>query len=363
MKFSIDLAVIAGALGAAAMAQAQAPAPPPSASSTLVQIYGTIDVAFGQLANQNPGPPTTAVTEIKGVHNGALQTSYIGFRGTEDLGGGWQGKFQLESFLRVDLGAPGRFDASPASGADPFWSRSSWVGVAGPIGEVRLGANGTPLWIAMLQTNALGSNSVFSPSFRQLYNGGTRGRSLIDTAMVNSIAYLMPTLGGLSGQVVIQAGEGRGSRHNHGAHLGWRNGPVQLGLALQSARHVPPPSTNVAAVEQDMWLAGGSYDFGFLRLFAQYTEVDNVANKSTLPHYGFTAPVGIGTLQFSTGTDRNKVVASGATAKRETTSLGYVHPLSRHTQLYGFAMTEKFPVVGPAENQGESYVLGIRHTF
>jgi len=28
-----------------------------------------------------------------------------------------------------------------------------------------------------------------------------------------------------------------------------------------------------------------------------------------------------------------------------------------------FAMTEKFPVVGPADNSGDSYVVGISHRF
>lgn len=152
-----------------------------------VQIYGTVDMGIGRLANQNPGPPTTGVTTVSGAHNGALQTSYIGFRGSEDLGDGLIAKFALESFFRVDTGIPGRFDASPSAGADQFWSRTAYVGLAGGLGEVRLGNNSNPLWIAMLLTNALGSNSVFSPSFRQLYNGGTRGRSAIDTAMVNSL--------------------------------------------------------------------------------------------------------------------------------------------------------------------------------
>ncbi len=59
----------------------------------------------------------------------------------------------------------------------------------------------------------------------------------------------------------------------------------------------------------------------------------------------------------------NKVLASGVTGKRRTTSLGYTYALSKRTDLYTFAMTEKFPVVGPAAKSGESYVVGIRQTF
>lgn len=357
MKTSFTRAAMlsAASMLAGPWAQAQAPAQ----TQLQMQIYGTIDVAVGQLANQNPGPPTTAVTQIKGVHNGALQTSYWGIRGSDALGGGWSAKFQLESFVRVDTGQNGRFDPTPGGGADPHWSRSSWVGISGPVGELRLGNNGNPLWISMLQSNALGSNSVFSPSFRQLYNGGTRGVSALDTSLVNSVSYETPVFGGLQALAVLQAGEGRGTRYNYAGRVIWRGGPAMLTAAVQSARHAPPPDFTVPT-EQDMVLVGGSFNLGFLRLFGQYTTVDNVGNKSKLPHVGFTAPIGVGTLQFSTGEDR---VATGVTTKRSTTSLGYVYPLSRRTEIYGFVMTEKFPVVGPAENSGNSGVLGVRHTF
>lgn len=343
---------------AAAIATVIAPAP----ARAQVQVYGTIDVGFGRLANQAPGAPTTGVTTVTGVHSGALQTSHLGFRGSEDLGGGLKAAFAIESFLRVDTGAPGRFDASPAQGADPFWSRSAWVGLSGGFGELRLGNNANPLWISMLQTNALGGNSVFSPSFRQLYNGGTRGRSEIDTSVVNSVSYQTPTIGGVQALLAVQVGEGRGARYNVVGHIGFRDGPVHVAMAVQSARHSPPPDNTLTA-QQDMVLVGGSYNAGLVRLFGQYTTVDNVTNKSRLPHFGATVPLAGGTVQFSTGRDRNKVVATGVTTVRTTTSAGYVYPLSKRTDLYGFLMSETFPVVGPANRQGHSAVVGVRHAF
>jgi predicted porin len=327
-----------------------------------VQIYGTVDMGIGRLANQNPGPPTTGVTTVRGAHNGALQTSYIGFRGTEDLGDGLLAKFALESFFRVDTGTPGRFDASPAAGADQFWSRIAYVGLSGNFGEVRLGTNTKPLWLSMIQTNALGANSTFSPAFRQLYNGGTRGRSAIDSGMVNSLSYQTPVFGGFSGLAVLQTSEGRGTGSNYAASATYRGGPFMGTLAVQRARHSPVPNVGTAA-DQDMVLLGLAYRAGFLQAFAQYVEVDNVGNRSKLPHVGVAVPIGLGTVQFSTGEDKNRVVATGVTTKRKTTSLGYLHALSKRTDLYAFAMTEKFPVVGPAANSGDSYVVGISHRF
>jgi predicted porin len=331
----------------------------PCLAQSQVQIYGTFDAAVGQIETQPPGAPTAAIVRVRGVHSGALQTSYIGFRGTEDLGGGLRARFQIESFFRGDTGQVGRFDASPTSGADAFWSREAYVAVGGGFGEVRLGNNGNPLWVTMLQTNALGSNSVFSPAFRQMFNGGARGRSEVDTSMVNSIKYVSPSWAGFSFDAVLQAGEGSGARYNQAYSLSYRAGPLLLGLATQDLRHAAVPNL-AGARNQTMTLGGGAYDFGMLRVFAQYTGIDNkrLATKDKLPHFGLTVPLGNGVLQLATGQDKTTGATAAASAMRRTTSGGYVYNLSRRSQLYTFVMSDKL-AVGTAK----SYVAGVRHAF
>lgn len=328
-----------------------------AAQAQNVQVYGTIDVGVGQLETQPPGAPNAPIVTVRGVHSGGLQTSYIGFRGSEDLGGGLSARFQLESFIRVDTGQTGRFDASPGAAADYFWSRETFVGVGSKdAGEVRLGTNAHPTWIAMLQTNALGANSVFSPSFRQLFNGGTRGRVEIDTAMVNSVRYLTPNFGGLEGSVAVQAGEGSGTRYNLSANVGYRSGPLFLTAAVTDVKHAALPSLP-GARDQQVVLVGGAYDFGPVKLFGQYTGItnDRLGTKEKMPHIGFSAPIGLGQLQFSTGRDKSSGAATGT---RTTTSLGYVYSLSKRTDVYGFAMADKVSV-----GTGDSYMVGIRHRF
>lgn len=348
-RSAIVAALLVGATGSC-HAQGQPPLPS-------VQIYGTIDVGVGQIETQPPGAPNARINTVRGVHSGNLQTSYIGFRGTEDLGGGWVARFQMESFLRVDTGQNGRFDASPTGGADHFWSRETFVGLGSKeAGELRLGTNAHPTWIAMLQTNALGANSVFSPSFRQLFNGGARGRSEVDTAMVNSVRYLTPNFFGVEGSLAVQAGEGSGSRYNLSGNLGYRSGPLFVTAAFTEVRHAPSP--NLAGVrDQRMVLVGGAYDFGPVKLFAQYTAIDNdrLRTKEKVPHVGFSAPIGNGVLQFSTGQDKT---SGASTAKRTTTSLGYVHSLSKRTDVYAFAIRDDLTV-----GNADSYVVGIRHRF
>lgn len=334
-----------------------------------VQLYGTVDVAVGQVEAQPPGPPNAAIVKVRGVHNGGLQTSYFGLKGSEDLGGGLTAKFQLESFMRVDTGSTGRFDASPASGADLFWSREAFVGLAGAFGEVRAGNVGNPVWISMLQSNALGANSLFSPSFRQLFNGGARGRSEVDTAMVNSVRYTSPSFAGLDTNLLIQSRESTGAKFSHSANVGYKAGPLLLTLATQNVRHAAAP--NVAGVrDQHLTLLGAAYDFGPVRVFGQYTGITNrrLNTKDKMPHFGFTAPIAGGQLQFSHGIDKTTNKTTGAdTAERTTTSLGYVYGMSKRTDLYTFVMNDAAKAFGPPaiafNDSGKSYVVGIRHKF
>ena len=335
------------AIGNNAFAQSQA------------QVYGTFDAAVGRIETQPPGAPNAAIVKVNGVHSGGMQTSHIGFRGSDDLGGGLIARFQLETFFRGDTGVPGRFDASPTSGADFFWSRESFVALGGGFGEVRLGNNGNPVWVSMLQTSAMGSNSVFSPSFRQLFNGGTRGRSEVDTALVNSVKYVSPVLAGFEGSVAVQAGEGSGTRYNLAFNLSYRSGPLLVALGRQDLKHAAQP-TLPGARDQTLTLAGAAYDFGVARVFGQYSVVDNdrLRIKDKLPHVGLTVPLGGGMLQVATGQDRNTVDATGAVSKRKTTSLGYVYPLSKRTDLYSFVMADKVSV-----GTADSAVVGMRHRF
>lgn len=337
------LGLIAGA------AQAQAP------STGSVSVYGTLDLGVGSLEVQPPGPPDAPITTVRGVHNGGVQFSYLGFRGTEDLGGGLKAKFQFESFIRADTGASSRFNP-PGPPQDPFWSRSSWVGLEGGFGEVRLGNNSNPAWLAHLFTSAMGGNSIFSPSFRQQYNGSARGYMAQDTGLPNSVSYLSPSLGGTVVTANVQTSETSGLGSNINLSAVHRAGPLLLAVAGARVKHVPLPDP-AGAQDVSFVMVGGSYDLKVVRLFAQYTDhKDELANlKIKTPHIGLNAPVGVGQVQLAWAESKTSGAAS---SKRTTTSAGYIHPLSKRTELYLMLASDKLPV-GTAQN----YMAGIRHTF
>lgn len=326
----------------------------PAAQGNSVQIYGTVDLAVGSLSSQPPGPPNAAIRSVTGVHNGGVQTSYYGFRGSEDLGGGLKASFQIESFFRADTGEAGRFGPAPTQ--DPMFSRSSWVGLQGDFGDIKLGNVSNPAWLAMLFTSAMGSNSTFSPSFRQQYNGATRANNGLDTSLSNSIVYTTPRLGGVIGTIAYQAKEVSFGANNYVASLVYRGGPLVLTAAATKVGHAASPSAP-GVLDQDLFLLGGSYDFKVVKLFGQYSTLDNdlAKRKHKMPHVGLTAPLGNGEFQLAWAKDD---VSGSTNSSRKTMSLGYVYSLSKRTSLYGMAASDKVSV-----GTAKSYVVGIRHTF
>ncbi|HEU0199990.1 MAG TPA: porin, partial [Burkholderiaceae bacterium] len=88
-------------------------APAAYAQSTQVSVYGILDVAARRasgLAEFAASPGSTST-----VTSGVNSTSRIGFRGSEDLGGGLRALFQLESGINADTGT--------SANSTKFWDR------------------------------------------------------------------------------------------------------------------------------------------------------------------------------------------------------------------------------------------------
>ena len=100
-------------------------------------------------------------------------SSNIGFRGSEDLGGGLKAIFQIESAINIDTGSGG------------LGSRNSNVGLSGGWGTVFYGNWDTPYKVITLKadpffaTSAASFNSLYgSPGFNVLsttFNAATLG--------------------------------------------------------------------------------------------------------------------------------------------------------------------------------------------
>ncbi|MBU0828125.1 MAG: porin, partial [Gammaproteobacteria bacterium] len=126
-KSLIALAVLAAS--GAAMAQSS------------VTLFGIVDATYaygsGSVANKSQ------------LTNSGYNSSRLGFRGVEDLGGGMSASFWLEAGVNNDNGSGANTStnnqgAAAAGGGGLTFNRRSTVSLNGGFGEVRLGRDYTP---------------------------------------------------------------------------------------------------------------------------------------------------------------------------------------------------------------------------
>jgi predicted porin len=303
------------------------------AAPAQVQVYGLLDLSVGR--SQAPGGDAT-----NGVDSGRMTTSYLGFKGSEDLGSGLSASFTVEHFLRADTGAAGRFNA------DTFWARTASVGLGGRFGSVAVGRNTTSLFVQTLIFNAIGDSFGFSPSIRHAFTSGTVSG---DSGWSDSVKYTSPKLGGATVTLHHALGEGDGGS-NTGASVLYFGGPLAAGLAWQKV------DKGAAVQDTSSWQLAGSYDLRAAKLYAQYGQVDNDSNGNAydITGLGVSVPVGVGKALLQWGR-----ISPDTGASRTTVTLGYDHQLSKRTDLYAMFMSDKLSGMGTGNNYG----LGLRHRF
>lgn len=315
-------------LAGATAASAQAPAN--------VTLGGLMDLSIGE--TKAPGG-----SRSRGIDSGKMTTSYVSLRGTEDLGDGLAAVFALESFMRADTGAAGRFNG------DTFWARNSWVGLAHKsYGRVTLGRNTTPLFVSTLLFNAFGDSFGYSPSIRHYFTSGTVSG---DTGWNDSVQVTSPSLGGATVSLIGAASEGSNGR-NWGGHALYFGGPLAATFAFEDVKK----DAGAPTADTRTWQLGGSYAVGTVKGFGQVGNVKNRTSGVDFDLLGLGASVDIdagkalvqwGRLKPSTG------------AKRNTFSVGYDHFVSKRTDLYAVVMSDKVDGL----SSGSGWSLGIRHRY
>ncbi len=301
-----------------------------------VSIYGLVDLSVG--SSKAPGGSSSTTLD-----SGKMTTSYLGFSGSEDLGSGLSAVFRIEGFMRADTGAQGRFDA------DATWARTSSVGLSSKsAGTLTLGRNTTALFVNTLLFNAFGDSFGYSPSIRHYFTSGTVTG---DTAWSNSIAYSSPTFAGVRAGFAATTKTGNGG--NVGANVSYRSGPISAGLAFQQVKK----DSAVGALDDTRTTQlGAAYDFTAVKLFGQVGKVKNLTttNSYSIAGLGARVPLGAGALVAQYGN-----LSPDTGADRDTLSFGYLHNLSKRTELYAVGMSDKIDGL----SSGHSYSLGVRHRF
>ena len=317
-----------------------------------VTIYGKVDLG---LVVDSGAPAGKSVRISSGVSGG----SRIGFKGTEDLGGGYKAAFQLETGYCADsaAGAP-----NFCTGSNQFMGRQAHGDLSGAFG-------------------ALGAGRQYSLGYLNLptidpFGTGYAGQvnNIVDAAGVrlnNSVHYTTPAVAGFTASGEVAFGETTGNWKAGrvlGGSVNYASGPAYAGFSYYDLANA-----NGAGSARKDYLAGGTYDFGVVKLhaLAEKSEGDptGAIRLDTLDLMaGVTVPLAGGALMasFVRHDDREAL-------DRDANQWGaaYNYPLSKRTSLYlayaRIANRNGAPFhVGNATETGtgnKAFNLGAVHNF
>lgn len=314
-----------------------------AAAQSSVTLFGIVDLNGRMIKNGS-------TKQYQQVSN-SLNSNRLGFRGTEDLGGGMFAGFWLEGGMANDDGVAAKFD----------FQRRSTVSLGGRFGEIRLGRD---------YTASFWNTTVFDP-FGTVGVGSflnTAGTSAITTATTyvranNSFGYFLPgNLGGLYGQVQTSLGEGVDANKQTSVRIGWAGGPINIAVSTGKTDLATEYTHNNIA---------GSWNAGFANFMAQYDTQEAGAAERVMYLFGVVVPVGQHELKFSYVNSKGDGPLNGVDA--DQFALGYIYNLSKRTALYGHYAQIKnkgganFQVGangGSATNdKSTGYEVGLRHSF
>lgn len=312
-----------------------------------VEIYGLIGAYAGSIKRSGESD------SVRVLNSGGLNTSYIGFRGREDLGGGLKAIFLLDSFFRADTGEQGR------NAADPLFSRNAWVGLEGSLGRLTLGRQTNPTYAVMSQLSPFGNSVVFSPLTLQSFVAAYGSNIVGDTVWNNVIQYATPEVAGFRGSMLYGLGEVPGQKGvaNMGVHGTFRSGKL---LAALSAQRVRVNISTPLPAEQKALLAGATYDLGLFKVYGTtaQTRIEE-GRKNRLYSTGLTVPVSaLGSVLLEVA--RSNIEMPGAPkTHRTTSSFGYDYRLSKRTDVYLVYSRDKRSNAGSAGGAA----VAVRHLF
>jgi predicted porin len=333
-------ALLLGACGAgAALAQ------------TSVTIYGAIGTDVLSATNVSGGG------SVVKVEDNAIVNSRIGFKGSEDLGGGLKAVFDLESSIAPDTGT---------SRGTQFWNRGAYVGLAGSFGSIKLGHQ----W--NVSDDYMGNYFVFGYYSPFLMSGFGALSDYYD----NAIKYNSPNIGGFEGGLYYTLGEQAGARSRgqkaQAAGM-YAAGPFSIGAtAFQEKASTAPLGTNT------MYAVGASWDFKVVkaRLGLATAKVEYALPfKARLLDVGADMPIGDRialSLDYvkkdvrnsADDTDFARLRASYALSKRTSLNANLIRSRNKGNADFAFVTAAGGPGSSGAPGQSQTIVTaGITHSF
>jgi predicted porin len=219
-----------------------------------VTLYGEVDsgLLYQNTSAASYSPAARNTGSIFRMKDGGIYTSFLGFKGTEDLGGGWQANFKLQGAFDSTTG---KFGLSGTAGQGEQFNQVADVGVAGPYGSINLGRQIIPLTYAMAYTDVRQGDyfgSIFTALVSMNSSAGWPGTStnaqLGAVFDDNAIIYVSPNFGGVTGSLEYAPGGVAGSLQGNtreSAVLQYDNYGLKLAAAYYNGHDTNPTATSV----------------------------------------------------------------------------------------------------------------------
>jgi len=310
---------VAGVLSAPLAAQAQ---------TANVTLYGRLNITLEAVQTR------VADGTKPNLYRVSSNSSRLGVRGTESLGGGLNAIFQIESSISGD------------AGGGTLAGRETFVGLQGGWGTFKIGNFLAPYDdihpifgnVPTLTTSILSTAAVWGQGPSSKAQGG------FDARLGNSVRYDSPNIAGFTGS--IQASTNENSIHGMVYSMGgfYNAGPIQAGLAYERNE-----KARGAGLKDDAISLAGGFNFGIARVAGIYERLKYDAGGGDLKRdfYGVSGTFNLGPGQLyafwghandGKGSAADGTVVGGLVKGSDTAvdqyEISYTYPLSKRTLTY-----------------------------
>ena len=375
-----------------------------------VTIYGLLDMGYIGTNMKGISTSATSSQNTNAFGDNAESASRLGFKGSEDLGGG------TSAFFTVETGLNGA-----NSTLSTFNNRQTFVGLKqNGLGQAAVGLQYTPIFNAAAvtdpgQLNNMVGNAVFAQSPQNNGNSGAtpypQGAATGSTTnssgnssdgftvrVANALTATTENFNGFSATGLITAnnqnttqtsatagGQNNSNGWGLGANYEWRK--LYVTANYQALKNYttgtitsPTPSIwNTASgdvnTKDNQTYVATTYDFGILMAYAQYID-RKVTSSLDSTYWGKRQAEQIGVRGYitpriegwaSAGVGRLTAFGQGQpTANFSTYQIGSNYWFSKRTNAYaifGSTQTTSVASVNTPGNSANAYALGLRHTF
>jgi predicted porin len=321
MKKSLLALAVLGAFAGAASAQSS------------VTIYGMVDLALAK--------------QIGSEDNQVWDSpdSRIGFRGTEDLGGGLKGIFQFEHRFNAATGENEKADGRR------MWHAISMVGLSGNWGTFGLGRQYNAAWPVTNAIDPWGDDTV--AGLRAVgvlldVDGTDYGTEI---RLNNSVRYDSPKFGGFTFAAEIAEGNGRDDTP-YSLSAVYAAGPLWLGIGHENQ-----------GTEADLTTIGAKYKFGAFGVSGGYSFGSGDSGED-IKSWMLAGTWDVGSGQVRVGYAESDSDFGDVRLKKA--GLGYHHNLSKRTEVYADIAQGNSTLARNTngdEDEDIGYGVGLRHRF